>query len=364
MISKVYHVFLCATALFASVCAGSVQALVILQYHHISDKTPASTSTKPERFDAHLRFLEEQGFRVISIETLPALLKKARAGEGKLPDKTAIITFDDGYRSIFSEAWPRLQKRGWPFTVFVNSQVHDEKNPLFMTWDELRKLAKNGATIANHSDSHPHFVRRRSGESYAGWQQRRQREINFAQKRIEKEIGRAPKLYAHTYGEYDAALLDWLKDQGYLGFGQQSGPVAASSDLQVLPRFPFGGDYGDLQDFATKVYSLPFPKLKVVVKDSRGNSLSDPQLPLGDAMPHLELISPIFKFAESVQCFASGQGKIKTQVKGGSLLTQAQRALPVGRSRYNCTYHAGGGRFYWYSQMFIRRNDDGTWYRE
>ncbi|SMF21198.1 Predicted xylanase/chitin deacetylase [Alteromonadaceae bacterium Bs31] len=346
-------------------CPFRVEALVVLQYHHISDKTPKSTSTSTALFKAHLDFLQEQGFKVLSIEQLPKLLARSKNGGASLPDRAVIITFDDGYRSIYDNAWPLLKKRKLPFTVFVNSKPHDEKNPNYMNWDQLREMAKKGASVANHSDSHPHFLRKRSGESFAQWQQRRERDIDFAQQRIKKEMGRAPKMYAHTYGEYDQALLKLLERKGFIAFGQQSGPVSPDSDMQLLPRFPFGGAYGkDMQDFATKVFSLPFPRLKVVVKDSQGRSLLEPELPAGESKPRMELVSPVFQFAENLQCFASGQGAIKTSKNGSTMVTQAQGALPSGRSRYNCTLHAGGGRFYWYSHLFIRRLADGRWYNE
>ncbi|WP_162926260.1 polysaccharide deacetylase family protein [Teredinibacter purpureus] len=348
---------------FLSVLSGSAFSLVVLQYHHVSTETPSSTSISPALFAEHLQFLENEKFSVISIETLPALLDEARKTGAHLPDKTAIITFDDGYGSIYEHAWPLLKKRGWPAAVFVNSQPHDVKNPRYMSWAQLREMSKGGVTIANHSDSHPHFLRRREGESLSGWQQRREAEIAFAQKRIQKEIGRAVKMYAHTYGEYDEALLKHLSDKGYLAFGQQSGPLSLESHPQLLPRFPFGGVYGG-DDLAAKLYSLPFPKLTAMVQDSQGRLLVNPELPLGEHQPVLTLSSPILRFSKQAQCFASGQGAMAVQLKGSSLVARPAGPLPVGRSRYNCTVHAGGGRFYWYSHVFIRRLNSGAWYQE
>lgn len=342
-----------------SLWSSSTQALVVLQYHHISTKSPPSTSTSPDLFKAHLAFLAEQQFEVISIEALPKILQS-----GKLPDKAVIITFDDGYKSIFETAWPELHKRKWPFTVFVNSKPHDEKNPLYMSWEELGELSKHGVTVANHTDSHAHLIRRRAGESREAFQERRLQELLFAEKRLKKVLGKAPKYFAYPYGEYDSNLMDMLATEGYLAFGQQSGPVAAYTHPQLIPRFPMGGVYGSMDDFATKIYSLPFVKLNTVVHDSQGRVLQDPELPAGETMPQLELISPLFRYANIVQCFASGQGAIAVKAKGGSVLAKAPRSLPVGRSRYNCTAHAGGPRYYWFSQMFIRRNSDGSWYRE
>ncbi len=339
--------------------SGPVRALVILQYHHVDDSTPKSTSVSPELFEAHLDFIERNNFKVVSITELRDYLKK-----GSVPGGTVIITFDDGYRSIYTEAYPRLKKRKWPFTVFINTQPHDEKNPRYIQWDELREMAKNGATIANHSDTHPHMIRRGKDETAKAWEDWRGRQIDFAEKRIKKEIGKSHKLFAYPFGEYDRALQQMLERKGYLAFGQQSGPVASTSEPQAIPRFPFGGEYGQGDDFANKLFSLPLLLTSVVTESEDGRALRDVELPLDVEIPVLRITTPLARYIKNFNCYASGQGRIDTKVLGGSMVVKANRPLPVGRSRYNCTANAGNGRYYWYSHMFIRRNADGSWYRE
>lgn len=339
--------------------AAPARALVILQYHHVDDSTPKSTSVSPELFEAHLDFIEQNNFKVVSITELREYLKKK-----SVPDGTVIITFDDGYRSIYTEAYPRLEKRKWPFTVFINTQPHDEKNPQYIQWDELREMAKNGATIANHSDSHPHMIRRGSEETVTSWSNWRERQIDFAEQRIKKEIGKSHKLFAYPFGEYDNALEKMLERKGYLAFGQQSGPVAPTSDPQAVPRFAFGGAYGQGDDFANKLFSLPLPVTSVVLESEDGRALRDVELPKDVDIPVLRITTPLARYVKNFNCFASGQGRINTNVQSGSIIVKANRPLPPGRSRYNCTANAGNGRYYWYSQMFIRRNGDGSWYSE
>lgn len=335
-------------------------AVVVLQYHHVSTTTPAATSIDPQRFQAHLEYLHEAKFDVVSILTLESWLREGK----RLPDKTVVITFDDGYTSVYDAAFPLLKKYGWPFTVFVNSKAHDEKHPHFMSWEQLRELAKQGAVIANHTDSHPHLIRQQGYESHSQWLQRREREIEFAQQRIAKELGQAPKLFAYPFGEYDKQLQATLKSMGYLAFGQQSGPLADTSHPQALPRFPFGGNYTEMEEFKVKVNSLPFPQARVKVSGNDGKVIEQPELPKDIARPVLRIASPLLSHLGPVSCFASGQGAIQADVKGGALVAKAKRDLPPGRSRYNCTASAGGGRFYWHSQMFIRRLPNGEWVNE
>lgn len=336
------------------------RALVILQYHHISDSAPKATSISPALFEAQLKFIEDNKFRVISADEL----KKSLSKKGSIPDGAVLITFDDGYRSIYSEAFPRLKERSWPFVIFVNSKPHDEKNPRYLSWDQLREMAKNGATIANHTDSHPHMIRRKSAEDHRQWLSRMEAEIDFAEKRIKKEVGKSTHMFAWPYGEYNRDLRLLLKKKKYLGFGQQSGPVSKYSDLQVIPRFPVGGVYGSMDEFPTKIFSLPLPITNIETESSGSGRFVDPQLPKGVDIPVLRITTPLARYIKNFKCYASGQGEINTTVQSSTIVVKAKTKLPIGRSRYNCTADAGGGRYYWYSQLFIKLYDDGRWYAE
>jgi biofilm PGA synthesis lipoprotein PgaB len=345
----------CLLALFLLLSlTPPAEAAVILQYHHISEDTPGSTSTSPERFAMHLDYLQEAGFDVVPLQDL---VDGLRAGQTP-PDKTAAITFDDGYISIYDTAWPLLKEKGWPFTVFVNTEPHDKNRPLFMSWDQLREIRAGGATIANHGVSHPYLLERRAGQDEAAWRAWVRTEIMDAEKRIAEETGETVKLFAYPYGEYNKAILEIADDLGYTGFGQQSGPLGRFSDLRVLPRFPFGGSYGDRQDFATKVNSLPMPLAAVPesirLEAADGEPLADIVLAGPAVRPVLVLRFEKGFDAGRVNCFVSGQGQVPVRVDENRIFVQPPDPLPAGRARYNCTAASGqGGRFYWYSQPWI-----------
>lgn len=341
--------------------SGNVNAAVVLQYHHISDDTPKATSVSPALFKQHLTYLQDHGYRVVPLPDLVEALRQQQA----LPDKAVAITFDDGYESVYHQAFPMLKKHGWPFTVFVNSRPIEQGLTQFVSWGQLREMVAHGATIANHSLTHPHFLRRLDGESEAAWRERITGEIQTTEQHIREQTGQQYRFIAYPYGEFDAAVKSLAKDLGYIGFGQQSGPLSAFDDLQALPRFPFGGAYGAMEDFATKVASLPMPLTAVTALSASGAELNDTVLPIGEVRPRLLLTLRDTAVAQRIQCFASGQGAIAvTPIKSG-VSAQAPSAVPVGRSRYNCTASSSQpGRFHWYSQLFIRKQDNGDWYPE
>jgi biofilm PGA synthesis lipoprotein PgaB len=301
----------------------------------------------------HLDYLAGQGFEVVPLQSLVAALLNG----DPLPDRTVAITFDDGYRSIHETAFPLLKARGWPFTVFINSEPHDRGQPLFMSWEQLRELGRNGGTIANHTVSHPHLLERKPGQDEPTWRAWVTGEIVGAQQRIDAEIGSAVKLFAYPFGEFDGAVLDIVASLGYTGFGQQSGPLGPYSDPRLLPRFPFGGAYGDREDFASKVNSLPMPLAggdSIRLEDGDGRPLRDIVLAGSAARPTLALRFVDEFDTGGLSCFVSGQGRAALVAQPPWVLVRAQRPLPAGRSRYNCTAPSGQpGRYFWFSQPWI-----------
>lgn len=334
----------------------SAQAAVVLEYHHVSNTTPKSTSISPERFNQQMDYLQSHDFKVVPLTELAELL---RAGK-PLPDKTVAITFDDSYASVYQAAYPLLKQRGWPFTFFVNTDAVGS-SPLFVSWPQLREMAENGVTIANHSQYHQHMPRLKKGETLAQWRERTSREIQSAEDIIEREIGAAAKIFAYPFGEYDTELQAILKKLGYIAFGQQSGPLGSQIDLQSVPRFPFGGSFTELDDFAMKVNTLPMPLTSVEFCSDKKSPMQNLLVKQGDK-PYLRLNISDKTLLNKTQCFATGQGAIKTEVIEGSLWVQARQPLPQGRTRYNCTAaSAEKGRFYWYTQQWLATNKQGEW---
>ena len=220
--------------------------------------------------------------------------------------------------------------------------------------------SRHGGTIANHTVSHPYLLTSQAGQDEASWRDWVAAEIKTAQSRIEAETGSTARLLAYPFGEYNQAILEVAQRLDFAGFGQQSGPLAEHSDLRVLPRFPFGGSYGDEADFAIKVNSLPMPLAagldSISLETGEGEALPDMVFIESGARPVLGL-----RFAEGfdtarVNCFVSGQGRTQPRVEVSRIYVRAEKGLGPGRYRCNCTAPSGqAGRFFWYSQLWIVR---------
>lgn len=351
---------LAVAALLALAAVGPARAAssaVVLEYHHVASDTPPATSVAPATFAAHMDHLADHGFEVWPLARLVATV---RAG-GPVPEKTVALTFDDAYRSVYTEVFPRLRERGWPFTVFASTGYIDDGYGGYMSWDQLRELQRHGVTIANHSATHAHLVHRPPDETEQQWLGRVRREILDAQQRLEDELGeRPPKLFAWPFGEFSPPLQDLLRDLGFAGFGQQSGAFGPGSDFTALPRFPLATGFDSLDSFALKVRSRPLP---VRSTEPRSGVLG-PDV----ARPELRLtLAPGPYRPDGVRCYAGGR-PIEVELEDTVppvLRVRVDRPVGPGRTKYNCTSPAtDSDAWFWYSFVWMKPLPDGSWYRE
>ena len=323
------------------------RAAVILQYHHIGSDSPAITSTTIEALDQHFEYLASSGLKIVPLSEIVNEPSREH-------DRRVAITFDDAYDNIYQHAVPRLKSRGWPFTLFVATEYIDRRG--YMTWKQLREVEASGGTVANHTHSHFHLVRHQDGESMRSWRAKIKKDIRHAQALLERHLDNPAKYLAYPYGEYDADILKLISSMGYTGFGQQSGAVGADSLSSVLPRYPLSGAYEDIETFKTKVQTLALP---VLVPERTPLVTTNP--------PTLEL-----KFTQTeglafdqLTCYGPGGKTMLKELGPGHFEAINQTEIPVGRSRYNCTMPSGTpGRFYWFSQLWILKEADGSWYPE
>jgi len=346
-----------ALALLASSVLAEDDHAVVLMYHHVSAETPTSTSVSPAVLEQHLAYLAQQGFTVWPL----GRVLKALAEAQEVPKNTIAISFDDAYLSVYTEAFPRFQQRGWPFTLFINTEAIDKGYKNYLSWDQIRELAAAGMEIGNHSHSHAHLVRQQEGESTQQWQQRITADIKLADDRLAQETGVTTELFAYPYGEYSPLLKRLVSAMGYLGITQQSGAVGADSDLLAVPRFPMATGYADMKRFAISVNSRPLPVLSLVVEkpesiDDRINALS------------LNLVKADYDIKQ-LACY-DASGKVVPLRRDAETLRQITLDLTglgsPGRNKINCTAPATAeaGVYYWYSYQWLMRRADGSWYEE
>lgn len=324
------------TLALASGVLADARAAVALIYHRFDDSRHPSTNLSLATLRQQLDWLAAYEFEVWSASKLTERLESG----GRVPDRVAVITIDDAYRSLLGAA-ALLEAYGHPFSVFVSTRPIDQGTPDMLDWDGLRGLCRQGGEILNHGTDHDSLLAR-PGETEAARRQRILDQVTTAQQRIDNEVPEdcRSRIFSYPYGEFDSLAMEVLAGAGYSAFGQQSGPIAEWDSLQALPRFPVNQAFADSDLMKTKLLSLPFPDVLERV---------DPVVV--ENPPVLRLNA--FPEVDRVRCFDGAGVPLDRVIENGLYLFRASAQLAKGRNRYNCTYPAAGGkRFHWLSQFW------------
>ena len=230
----------------------------ILMYHSIQESACSTrhayydTSTSPEVFDAHVRFLSENGYSFLGLDdALDALRSNASA-----EDKKVVVTFDDGYENFYTHAFPILQKHGATATMFLPTAYVGADPQRFMgkqclTWGKIRELTEAGISFGAHSVTHPRLHRLRMEQL--------EYEIRVSKSEIEDRTGEAVRSFAYPFAfpeadhAFRSTFCGLLTKHGYTsGVSTIIGTAHRGSDRYLLERLPVN-TWDDLNLFNAKL---------------------------------------------------------------------------------------------------------------
>ena len=226
--------------------------LRVLMYHRVAGTSDRDILTvTPFAFAQQMRWLREEGWEVLPVRE--ALL---RLEKGSLPPKAAAITFDDGYRDNFEEAFPILLSQRFPATVFpVTGFVLGESEhrryrgsspPVpYLTVEQIREMKGAGIDFGGHTHTHPLLA----GLTVEAATE----EILRAKKLLEEWTGEKSTLFAYPNGVYSRDHFRILDGLGYeAAFSVRPGANRSGTLRWVLRRTEISGR-DSLGDFIQKM---------------------------------------------------------------------------------------------------------------
>lgn len=216
----------------------------VLCYHIVEAPAAPRMHIDRETFRQQLRYLEMTGYNVVPLRHVYEYVTGKRAS---LPKNAVVITIDDGWRSTYTEAFPELQRRKFPFTVFIYPNIIG-KTSNALTWEQIREMSNAGVDIQSHALTHPFLTRRRhrsmNDEQYAAWLRK---ELAESKRILEKEAGKKVQFLAYPYGDYDDQVATAAGKAGYTAaLTCDFGRVKKGSDPLRMKRFVID----DKMDFA------------------------------------------------------------------------------------------------------------------
>ncbi len=200
----------------------------ILMYHSIEyNPAPGNRlAVDPRILDKQLRFLKEHRYNVIPLESLAALVRDKKP----IPPKTIAITFDDGYKNNYTNAFPILKKYKIPATIFLIVNEVGRSQGDRLKWEDVGEMQQSGLiTFGSHSLDPEPLVNLKSEEEL-------RKQIFFSKEVLEKRLGRPVNSFSYTSGLFTSHIRQLVIDAGY----------------QVAVTTNPGNDYPDYDVYALK----------------------------------------------------------------------------------------------------------------
>lgn len=196
----------------------------VLMYHHISDDREVGVAG----FKSHLHYLKGHGYKSVTLD----MFYRHLTGDIVLPDKSVLITFDDGYADNWICACPILKEYGMKAVIFVTTQrldiapdivrptlaegakcpdtINNERSPEgFVSWSELKLMVSSGVfEAASHTHTHKNFSKRSVYKDI-------RMELGVSRDRIQKHLGAPPRALAWPWGQFEPEWETQARKAGY-----------------------------------------------------------------------------------------------------------------------------------------------------
>lgn len=206
----------------------------ILMYHHVQpaelakEKWQTNLSVNRNVFSSQMAYLAQSGYTTITLE----ILAEALINKKPLPNKSIILTFDDGYEDFYTYAYPVIKQHNLKANLMLSTGLVN--NPDYLNWGQVKEMASStNIKIYNHTWSHRNLAGA-STEKIA-------LEISRAQQQLQDQIGVKSTIFAYPYGGYSDKVINYLKSNGFvIALSTDQGTTQCNSFLMTLNRTRIG----------------------------------------------------------------------------------------------------------------------------
>jgi peptidoglycan/xylan/chitin deacetylase (PgdA/CDA1 family) len=210
------------------------RSIPILAYHSIDDSASV-LSTSIQTFRRHLETLREMGLTTVQVSDIAAWVRGRRA----LPQRAIALTFDDGFASVYKQAFPLLCRYGFTATVYLVTDYCGRLNvwpgqpreiprlPL-LEWGQIQEMNRHGIQFGAHTKTHPDLRRLSTFDL--------EREVQDSKRVIEDRLGQAVDSFAYPYGHCDDRILAVVRERFAAACSTELAFVQGGSNPWCLER--------------------------------------------------------------------------------------------------------------------------------
>lgn len=198
--------------LFLTSIFGGEIKVPILCYHRFGNVANDSMTVTNTLFESHIIWLKDNGYTVIPLDTLA---KYIEGSIKDIPEKSVVITVDDGHKSVYTDMKAIVEKYDIPITLFIYPSAISNAS-YALSWDELKELEKGGLfRVESHTLWHPNFKTEKKKLPQTEYEKFVKNQLVKSKNILEKRMGHEVEYLAWAFGIYDEHLEKEAKDAGY-----------------------------------------------------------------------------------------------------------------------------------------------------
>lgn len=206
----------------------------ILYYHSVLPDaevtTPNEVTISPEKLREELMLVKELGYTTLTMSEFDAYINDNKP----IPEKSILITFDDGYTDNYAHAFPILKELNMKATIFMIASQVD--SGYYMSAAQLREMSDYGIDIESHTDNHVYL----DTLSY----DKQLKELKDSKEKLEKILGKEVTSIAYPYGNYNEDTKKAAIAAGYtFGFTTNKGLAKRINNKVELNRIYVSSNY-------------------------------------------------------------------------------------------------------------------------
>jgi peptidoglycan/xylan/chitin deacetylase (PgdA/CDA1 family) len=200
----------------------------ILMYHLVNDPPPGAPFPElyvaPADFAGQMTWLKDEGYTAVTMQQAYDFWTRGVP----LPRRPVVVSFDDGYRSVWANALPVLRRLDWPGVLDLELKVLGQPDQGGMSRAMVRELAAGGWEIDSHTVTHPDLTSVQPDQLRT--------ELVRSRELIRRDFGKPANFLCYPAGRYDPAVVAAVKRAGYLGATTTNFGNAGRAQLFTLNR--------------------------------------------------------------------------------------------------------------------------------
>lgn len=201
------------------------KTIPVLMYHSIADGQVANSAVVAVGvFKQQMQYLKDNGYTTLSLDELYNFIQSNRP----VPQKSVVLTFDDGYEDSYTNVFPVLKSFVFRATIFVIPALTD-KSGAYLKTTQLKEMDKNGMDIESHTVNHEKL-----GELSAAKQLKT---LIQSKQMLEVALNKKIKYIAYPFGSYNSYTVKEAQKAGYsMAFTTNDGWAGKNTDILLLNR--------------------------------------------------------------------------------------------------------------------------------